>query len=70
MAAAPREKSMTGLYFVGGIAVLGGFFAFANWRYRTCPPNELLVVYGLGGNTIKKGGGAFVLPIVQQSKTL
>lgn len=49
---------------------VGGFFAFASWRYRTCPPNELLVVYGITGTSIKKGGGSFVLPIVQQSRTL
>ena len=49
---------------------VGGLIAFANWRYRTCPPNELLVVYGIGGHAIKRGGGVFVLPIVQQSKTL
>ena len=78
LAAAPHRNSGSsfGTYIKYGgltIAVGGAFLAFANWRYRTCAPNQLLVVYGMGkgeGGKIQKGGGAFVLPIVQQWKTL
>jgi len=48
LAAAPHRNSGSSFgTFVkyGGltIAVGGAFLAFANWRYRTCAPNQLLI---------------------------
>lgn len=48
------------------------FFAFASYiisRYRTCPSDKVLVVYGQTGlsraSKCTHGGGMFVLPIIQ-----
>jgi flotillin len=59
------------------IAVLGVLFVTVAWllsRYRRCPSDKILVVYGRVGNDTRgaglaarctHGGGAFVWPIVQ-----
>ena len=43
-------------------------------RYRKCPSDELLVVYGKVGGTkaakIYPGGGVFVWPVIQDYKTM
>src|SRR5262249_41221088 len=45
------------------------FTAFLASRYKRCPSNRVLVIYGKvgGGNTARciHGGAAFVLPLVQ-----
>jgi flotillin len=38
--------------------------------YKKVPPNEALIVYGLGGKRIVQGGGLFVIPGLQNSKTI
>src|SRR5919112_1513527 len=38
--------------------------------FRKVAPNMALIVYGFGGTRIVQGGGAFVLPMVQQSREL
>jgi flotillin len=52
----------------GGI-VLFSFVVMLVKRYRRCPSNKILVIYGKtgGGNAARciHGGGAFVLPLVQ-----
>ncbi|MEM7735564.1 MAG: SPFH domain-containing protein [Deinococcota bacterium] len=53
------------------IAVVFAFIVISYWisRYRRCPSNQILVVYGqVGGGKSAKvvhGGGAFVWPIIQ-----
>ncbi|MEM8495704.1 MAG: flotillin family protein [Planctomycetota bacterium] len=51
------------------IAILVGFAVFFVRRYRRCPPNRILVVYGKSGGakTAKcyHGGAAFILPVFQ-----
>ena len=58
----------TALFFIG-IAVLIGLVAALINRYRRCPSDKILVVYGTsGGNKSAKcvhGGGTFVWPIIQ-----
>jgi flotillin len=56
--------------FVGGGALLLLIFLmlYLITRYRRCPSNRILVVYGRVGNKASKclhGGGTFVLPLIQ-----
>ena len=56
-------------YLVMAIVVVGGvlFMAIIN-RYRRCPSDKILVIYGTSGNKSAKcvhGGGMFVWPIIQ-----
>lgn len=49
--------------------VLVGTFLAAMSRYKTCPPNKLLVIHGKTGQGSAKvlhGGAAFVWPLIQQ----
>ena len=52
-----------------GVLLLLFFFMYLVSRYRRCPSNRILVVYGkVGGSKAAKcfhGGGAFVLPLIQ-----
>jgi flotillin len=61
---------MNSVFFVSTVLVLlGGMAAALISRYRMCPPDKILVVYGaIGGERSSKchaGGAAFVLPILQ-----
>jgi flotillin len=58
-----------------GILLLLGFFAFLVKRYKRCPSDRILVVYGkVGGKTrtakCVHGGAAFVIPIIQDYEYL
>jgi flotillin len=58
------------LMLAGAFALLGVFLVlFLITRYRRCPSNRILVVYGtVGGNKASKcihGGGRFVWPLIQ-----
>jgi len=54
---------------VAGVFILGGFMLVIARRYKRCPSNKILVIYGrtAGGRSAKSlhGGGAFVWPLVQ-----
>ncbi len=63
---------------VGGILALlllvFGLIAWVASRYKRCPPDRVLVVYGRTGakkagasSSCYHGGGAFVWPIIQSS---
>ena len=58
------------------IAIVFGFMIIAYWasRYRRCPSNRILVVYGRVGSgksaKVIHGGGSFVWPIIQHSAYL
>jgi flotillin len=66
LVASPSASSLVGGLVVGalacGIALL----------YKKCPPNRLLVIYGMGKPKaeIIHGGGQFVVPVVQSSEYL
>jgi len=50
------------------VVVYAIFFLAIISRYRRCPPDKILVVYGTSGNKPAKcvhGGGIFVWPIIQ-----
>src|SRR5262245_64815689 len=53
---------------VGGVVVFG-MLMFVAKRYKRCPSNRVLVIYGktAGGNAARcvHGGAAFVIPLVQ-----
>src|SRR5690606_36373836 len=54
---------------IGGIAILFGLLLFVSQRYKRCPSNRILVIYGSVGKgksaTTVHGGGKFVWPIIQ-----
>ena len=57
-----------GLLFVILVMVIFATFSFVIRRYRRCPSDKILVVYGkTGGGSAKciHGGGKFVWPIIQ-----
>ena len=61
---------MNSIFFVSTVVVLlGGMIAALISRYKMCPPDKILVVYGaIGGERSSKchaGGAAFVLPLLQ-----
>ncbi|MBX3390941.1 MAG: hypothetical protein KF691_15940 [Phycisphaeraceae bacterium] len=58
------------LGLIGGVLLLFLFFViFVVKQYKRCPSNRILVIFGrVGGNKASKclhGGGAFVIPLVQ-----
>jgi len=53
-----------------GVLVLFSFIILLVKRYKLCPPNKILVVYGKAGGATSvaktvHGGGAFIWPVVQ-----
>ena len=58
---------------VGAVMLLGAFMAILS-RYKRCPSDMILVIYGkTGGGQAAKcihGGGTFVWPIIQDSRYL
>eukprot|EP00940_MAST-03C_sp_MAST-3C-sp2_P000089 g89.t1 len=61
------SRGGAGIIALGALAV-AGLTVFLISRYRTCQPNEVLVVYGATGSVgprIVHGGGTFVLPVIQ-----
>src|SRR5882762_3301018 len=57
------------LILVAGLLILFGFLIFLVKRYRRCPSNRILVIYGKvrQGESAKclHGGGSFVWPLIQ-----
>lgn len=57
------------LMAVAGVVVFAGFFLVLARRYKRCPSNRILVIYGktAKGQSSKclHGGGAFVWPLIQ-----
>src|SRR3954465_126021 len=57
------------IFGVAAAVVLFGMLMFVAKRYKRCPSNRVLVIYGKtsGGNAAKcvHGGAAFVIPLVQ-----
>ncbi len=57
------------LLLVALVLLFIGFLVFLAKRYKRCPPNRILVVYGkVRTGTVGKcvhGGGTFVLPLIQ-----
>ena len=59
---------MFGMLFIILVVVIFATFSFIIRRYRRCPSDKILVVYGkTGGGSAKciHGGGKFVWPIIQ-----
>ena len=59
-----------GLLIIPAVVIIGiGTAAYWASRYKKCPSNKILVVYGKvkGGQSAKTlhGGGAFIIPIIQ-----
>ena len=57
------------IYLIVAVVVVGGILVMAIInRYRRCPSDKILVIYGTTGNKSAKcvhGGGQFVWPIIQ-----
>jgi flotillin len=59
------------LIVVGGLVlVLFASFAVLANMFHKVGPNQALIVYGLGGTKVVKGGGAVVWPLIQSSRGL
>jgi flotillin len=56
------------------VALLGSFIVYLANRYRRCPSDQILVIYGRVGNERAAkcihGGGALILPLIQESSFL
>ncbi len=63
---------MSGPLIIAGLTILGILLlvGLAASMYRKVPPNRALIVYGLGGPRVSKGGGLIVWPLVQSAQEL
>nr|WP_074408842.1 MULTISPECIES: flotillin family protein [Aquimarina] len=64
------EAGVTGIYLVAAVILIFVVFMFSMFRrYKRCPSDKVLVVYGkTGGESSSKcihGGAAFIWPIIQ-----
>ncbi|AIQ57216.1 flotillin family protein [Paenibacillus borealis] len=59
------------LYVIAAIVVviLLALFSIVS-SYKKVPPNQAMIVYGLGGKRVVQGGGTFVIPGFQNNKTI
>jgi flotillin len=55
---------------VGLVAVIFLLVVMSARLFRKVGPNEALIVYGLGGTKVVKGGGRIVWPMIQNSRGL
>ena len=57
---------------IAGMAVLSVFFvlAFLAKLFRKAGPHEALIIYGLRGTRIVKGGGTIIYPMIEQCREL
>jgi flotillin len=63
---------VTPVYLIVGGLVLVMILSLlvAATLYRKVPPNFAMIIYGMGGPKVVKGGGAIVIPIVQAANEL
>ncbi len=71
----PLQSGLTGVYLTAAIIIIPIVFLFAMIRrYKRCPSDRILVVYGKtgGGQSAKcvHGGAAFIWPIIQDYEFL
>jgi flotillin len=63
------ENAIVVLMVVAGVVILAGFALMIATRYKRCPSNRILVIYGKTdkGQSSRSlhGGGAFVWPLIQ-----
>jgi flotillin len=64
--------SLVGVLIIvlGLIAVIFLLFLVSARLFHKVGPNEALIVYGLGGTKVVKGGGRIVWPMIQQAREL
>jgi flotillin len=55
---------------IGLVVVVLAAFAVLASMFHKVGPNQALIVYGLGGTKVIKGGGAVVWPLIQSSRGL
>src|SRR5215210_6606306 len=55
---------------VGLVVVVLAALALLASMYHKVGPNQALIVYGLGGTKVVKGGGAVVWPLIQSARSL
>ncbi|HEU5433410.1 MAG TPA: SPFH domain-containing protein [Thermomicrobiales bacterium] len=55
---------------IGLIVVVVAAFAIVASMFRKVGPNQALIVYGVGGTKVVKGGGAVVWPLIQSAREL
>ncbi len=66
---AQSSESIMLIVIAAPVIIMVGTVAYWASRYKKCPSNKILVVYGkvAGGKSVKTlhGGGAFIWPIIQ-----
>jgi flotillin len=55
---------------IGLVIVVVAAFAIVASMLRKVGPNQALIVYGVGGTKVVKGGGAIVWPLIQSAREL
>src|SRR6201992_131778 len=62
----------TEVWGIGGLCVLVVFLVFGIFArlYQKAGPHEAVIIYGTGGTRVIKGGGAFILPMLQSFRSL
>jgi flotillin len=62
---------MTVIYIVSAIVIVIvlSLITIVN-SFKKVPPNQAMIVYGLGGKRVVQGGGTFVIPGFQNHKTI
>ena len=71
----PLQSGVTGIYLIGAVVfIVVDFFFSMIRRYKRCPSDRILVVYGKtgGGKSAKcvHGGASFIWPIIQDYEFL
>jgi len=71
----PLQSGVTGVYLTGAVIFIIVVFIFSMFRrYKRCPSDKILVVYGKtgGGKSAKcvHGGASFIWPIIQDYQFL
>lgn len=71
----PLQSDVTGIYLIGAVVFIVVVFFFSMIRrYKRCPSDRILVVYGKtgGGKSAKcvHGGASFIWPIIQDYEFL
>src|SRR3954454_24959628 len=63
---------MLGPVIIAALAVVGLIIIMSTIvsMFRKVAPNQALIIFGFGGTRIVQGGGAFVLPLVQNAREL
>ena len=64
------DQMSISVYVVLGVLTLFFFLAVLAKLFRKAGPHEALIIYGLRGTRIVKGGGTIIYPMIEQCREL